>query len=220
MKVGKRMKDEGRRMKDGIRSEIMKEVIAFCFHPSSFCLHPCALFDIPPAADTLSRRMARQTPVNSISSSPPLVALAGWIVPGAGYVLLGHRARGITIGITVIALFLAGLLIGGIKVIDPPEFPTNANVVSQVLQKPWFIGQVLNGPMGIATAYLGKTMRVTFPDPDHSEITQTTLLPSSHARSWEVGTLYTAVAGMLNLLAIIDSSYRAGESGTAHEAQG
>jgi hypothetical protein len=30
----------------------------------------------------------------------------------------------------------------------------------------------------------------------------------SHARVNEIGTLYTAVAGMLNLLAIIDSAYR------------
>ena len=26
---------------------------------------------------------------------PPLVALAGWFVPGAGYVMIGQRARGV-----------------------------------------------------------------------------------------------------------------------------
>ena len=31
----------------------------------------------------------------------------------------------------------------------------------------------------------------------------------SHARSWELGELYTAVAGMLNLLVLIDAVYRA-----------
>jgi hypothetical protein len=36
----------------------------------------------------------------------------------------------------------------------------------------------------------------------------------SHSRSWEIGALYTAVAGMLNLLAIIDSTYRAGVDGS------
>jgi hypothetical protein len=36
-------------------------------------------------------------------------------------------------------------------------------------------------------------------------------VPKSHARLAEIGTLYTAVAGMLNLLAIIDSSYRASQ---------
>ena len=35
----------------------------------------------------------------------------------------------------------------------------------------------------------------------------------SHARTNELGVLYTAVAGMLNLLAIIDSSYRAAKAG-------
>ena len=37
----------------------------------------------------------------------------------------------------------------------------------------------------------------------------------SHALSNEVGTLYTAVAGMLNLLTIIDAAYRAGRPGGA-----
>jgi len=36
-------------------------------------------------------------------------------------------------------------------------------------------------------------------------------VPQSHSRSWEIGTLYTAVAGMLNLLVIIDSAHRAGQ---------
>ena len=35
----------------------------------------------------------------------------------------------------------------------------------------------------------------------------------SHARTNELGVLYTAVAGMLNLLAIIDAAYRAGREG-------
>jgi len=33
--------------------------------------------------------------------------------------------------------------------------------------------------------------------------------PASHARVSDIGILYTAVAGMLNLMAIIDASYRA-----------
>src|SRR4051812_19514560 len=28
---------------------------------------------------------------------PPIIALAGWLVPGAGYFLLGERKRGITV---------------------------------------------------------------------------------------------------------------------------
>jgi len=37
----------------------------------------------------------------------------------------------------------------------------------------------------------------------------------SHARLAEISTLYTAVAGMLNLLAVIDSTFRA-----VHAAEG
>ena len=37
--------------------------------------------------------------------------------------------------------------------------------------------------------------------------------PWSHARVYEIGTLYTAVAGMLNLMAILDAAYRAANEG-------
>jgi hypothetical protein len=44
--------------------------------------------------------------------------------------------------------------------------------------------------------------------------------PASHARVSDIGTLYTAVAGMLNLMAIIDSSYRATLYGSDDEPEG
>src|SRR4051812_1832869 len=54
--------------------------------------------------------------------SAPLVVLAGWLVPGAGYWLIGQRARAVTVGVTIIALFLAGMLIGGVRAIQVPGF--------------------------------------------------------------------------------------------------
>ena len=47
--------------------------------------------------------------------------------------------------------------------------------------------------------------------PDEWTAPPTPAVPKSHGRLWEFGTLYTAVAGMLNLLAILDSAYRAGQ---------
>ena len=35
-----------------------------------------------------------------IMPPPPLVALAGWLVPGAGYALIGQKLRGIVVGVT------------------------------------------------------------------------------------------------------------------------
>jgi hypothetical protein len=121
----------------------------------------------------------------------PVVAIATWLIPGSGYLLLGQFARGLTIGLTVLALFVLGVLIGGIHVVDPPTFTHGANHVAEVLQKPWYIGQFLTGAIGIYAGKVGPGQ------------------PASHSRVSDIGTLYTAVAGMLNLMAIIDSSYRA-----------
>jgi hypothetical protein len=131
---------------------------------------------------------------------PPLVALAAWLLPGSGYFLIGQRTRGMVIGLTVIAMFLLGLLIAGVGVVDAPDFSgPGGGWVGRVLQKPWFIGQTLMGPIGLAAAWIDHNL-----DPQHRAAT---------ARLGEIGTLYTAVAGMLNLLAIIDASHRAGNRG-------
>lgn len=126
-----------------------------------------------------------------MSVPSPLVALVGWLVPGAGYWLIGQRARALTVGITILILFALGLLIGGMKVVDAPA--SYSNPFNILLQKPWFVGQVLAGPITLVTATIGRGEAFFM----------------SHARANEIGTLYTAVAGMLNLLAIIDSAYRA-----------
>jgi hypothetical protein len=126
---------------------------------------------------------------------PPIVALASWVIPGAGYWLIGQRARALTVGVTIVALFFLGLLIGGVRVVDPPDSYLSSPL-NTLVQKPWFIGQILAGPITIIAASVGKSAGFF----------------ASHARVNEIGTLYTAVAGMLNLLAIIDASYRAARS--------
>jgi hypothetical protein len=130
------------------------------------------------------------------SSVPaPVVALAAWLVPGAGYLISGQRARGLTVGIAILSLFVLGCLIGGARVVDAPE--GFASPFSALMQKPWFIGQILAGPITLITASIAKAPEFVV----------------SHARVNEIGTLYTAIAGMLNLLAIIDSTHRATAGG-------
>jgi hypothetical protein len=121
----------------------------------------------------------------------PVVAVVGWLVPGAGYLVLGQVARGLTIGVTILVLFTCGLLIGGVHVVDPPAFVHGHNFFNALMQKPWYIGQFLSGVIGLISGWIGPSQ------------------PASHSRVADIGTLYTAVAGMLNLMAIIDSSYRA-----------
>jgi hypothetical protein len=178
--------------------------------------------------------MAEPTP---IVRSPPLVALAGWLVPGAGYWLIGQRSRGTTIGVTVVLLFASGLLVGGVRSLEVPGWDDRGNMIrlnskgakvspddaaypraswvmrgsalSEIRAKPWSIAQMLTGPVALAGS-AWSIRAATDPDGDAGPRVARGVV--SHGRVNEIGILYTAVAGMLNLLAMIDASSRAGQT--------
>ena len=142
----------------------------------------------------------------------PIVALAGWAVPGLGYALIGQRARAWFSGSAIIILFLMGLLIAGIRCVDVPGYDAYGNVrrigrlgagqpfiqadpVHAILDKPWYIPQVLAGPIALGASAASIKLSDT--------------VGKSTGRLWDIGTLYTAVAGMLNLLTILDAAHRA-----------
>jgi hypothetical protein len=192
--------------------------------------------------------------------SPAWVAICAWLLPGGGYLALGQRARGVTICVSVILLFLLGILIGGIRVTDPPGWgaygymtqvtmrrvssndweplrvePASAQEEASPLKdqrdqlqgpalfvepleelsdKPWFVGQILCGPISLVAAMVSvhEARPVAVAGSAGPDGSPQQYVPMSHARSWEIGTLYTAVAGMLNLLAIIDSTFHMSQS--------
>jgi hypothetical protein len=193
-----------------------------------------------------------------LTSSPPLVALAGWLVPGAGYFLIGQRGRALGVGITIIVLFIAGLLIAGVRVIEVPGFDvatgekrmlpvmvmgtnprTHApqleqgydpatheplerwilaeNPLGEIRDKPWSVPQALAGPIAIVSAVWSVDAASIDPDtakknPDTGKPvrhTGTAYGAVTHARINEIGSLYLSVAGLLNLMVIIDSTWRA-----------
>ena len=179
-----------------------------------------------------------------INVPPPLAALATWVVPGGGYWLLGQRGRALVVGITVIALFAFGLLIGGVRALEVPGWDDGGhqvrlvfdmstagkrewvkvrpdqephysrgtwvmkrNPVSELRAKPWYIAQVLTGPVALGASAWSVWAAS---DPDGPDGPARAPGGLSHSRVNEIGVLYTAVAGMLNLLAMIDASHRAG----------
>jgi hypothetical protein len=146
------------------------------------------------------------TPDKTFMPPPPLVALAGRVVPGLGYCIIGQRLRGAVIGVTILLLFAAGLAIGGMHVIDAPTGLT----IQLIFQKPWFICQVMTGPVSLASSYLASHWG-SYIDPKTAKTIVGVAF--SHARMNEIGVLYTAIAGMLNLMAVIDASYRSANGG-------
>jgi hypothetical protein len=107
------------------------------------------------------------------------LGILAWLVPGAGHWYVGQRQRGTVIFIAVIGAYVLGVLLGGIEMIDP----RNATA--------WFCAQVLCGLPNIICAVLQ--------DPN---------VPMGVGRGVDLGQVYTGVAGLLNLLAVLDALTR------------
>jgi hypothetical protein len=131
----------------------------------------------------------------------PLVLIAGFVVPGGGHFVYGERKRGFLIGSTIILLFLLGILVGGIRVVEFPDFSGPGNLLSKLLTQPTFDCAFFCGPITLVSGYISETMAN---NPNTAGLI-------SHARLFDIGGLYIGVAGGLNLLAIIDSVGRSME---------
>lgn len=139
----------------------------------------------------------------------PICLVAAALVPGLGHFLGGEKRRGVLAGVGIIGLFVGGLLIGGIDVIDSKE------------DFPWFLGQACVGPASFAIDHYHQGLKVYDPvlrqsrsaypgearGPDGQPIPGTPPNTKSVGRVNEIGTLYTTIAGMINLIAIIDAGF-------------
>ena len=108
------------------------------------------------------------------------VGLLAWLIPGAGHLLIKENKRALIIFVTIILTFCIGLYVGSIGVINP------------VGAKPWYIAQILNSPVVAAIGYQAKAGNYYV-----------------FGRPNEVGQIYTSIAGLLNLLCIVNAVYLA-----------
>jgi hypothetical protein len=109
-----------------------------------------------------------------------VVALVGWLVPGGGHFLLKEKKRSVIIFTAIVLTFCIGIYVGSIGVIDP------------VGAWPWYLAQILNSPL---VAVLGHySAGGGFP---------------AYGRPGEIGQIYTSIAGLLNLLCVINAVYLA-----------
>lgn len=148
----------------------------------------------------------------------PHAAIAGWLLPGLGHVIVGQRLRGLIIGVSILLLWTGGLYIGGITVITRYSPPQQHDPHSGKQPSYWYYGQVLIAPslpvQYLHTQYRQAEMKYRADEglpalqtnADMPGIESANLIPSL-GRSYELGQLFTALAGLLNLLAIIDIVY-------------
>jgi len=129
-------------------------------------------------------------------------AIAAWVLPGLGHMLSGDLKRGIILAIAIGTLWAGGLLIGGISVIESRS--------PQDQFRPWFLGQALVAPSLIVEYNHDRYRAATEGQPPKPapEGEPLALYEPAYGRPHEVGTLFTALAGLLNLLTILDVLYR------------
>jgi hypothetical protein len=58
------------------------------------------------------------TEVSATGTSPTLALIAGWLIPGAGHILLGKWVRGALLAISILSMFAIGIALQG-KVYSP-----------------------------------------------------------------------------------------------------
>ncbi len=121
----------------------------------------------------------------------PLTGLLAWIVPGLGHLFIGERTRGLIFMVTISATFWAGIAIGGAgSTIDPQH------------RKLWFTAQLLTGGQSLVAVALHQKAIAPYPPSSKPPVI-------GHWLSIDVGTHYTGVAGLLNLLVILDAIFSA-----------
>lgn len=124
-----------------------------------------------------------QTP--AINTSPgkwlPAVALA-WIIPGGGHFLLKRPGRGGLIAASVVAMFLLGLMMRGALF-----QPQGGDLLTTVIYYGGFVGDLMSGALYFLTVWLG------YAQPD----------VAGHVHDY--GTKFLVAAGLLNVLAMVDT---------------
>ncbi|MFY9560767.1 MAG: DUF6677 family protein [Terriglobales bacterium] len=116
-------------------------------------------------------------PLTTIAIVAPLV---GWLIPGAGHLLLKRYVRGVLLMVSVLFMFLLGLGMQG-RIYQP-----NGGDILDILG---FIGDVGAGGLYILARIL---------DWGHGAIAQATA---------DYGTKYLIVAGLLNFIAAADAHH-------------
>jgi hypothetical protein len=117
----------------------------------------------------------------------PLSAWVGkvfmaWLIPGAGHFLLGRGVRGALLALSVVVMFLMGLLMRGAMF-----EPQTGDLLTTLIYYGGFLGNVASGSLYILATALG------YNQPD----------VAGHVHDY--GTKFLVAAGLLNVLAMVDT---------------
>ncbi|MHC5114337.1 MAG: DUF6677 family protein, partial [Planctomycetota bacterium] len=137
----------------------------------------------------------------------PVGAVLAWLWPGLGQIARGERKRGVLVMAGVLFLFFSGLLVGGVDSVDR----RNDGL--------WFLAQSLCGPIAFGADMVNqrfvqrpgddwrsdRELQQRYLDGDEELLDQLRRVGLGHVN--EMGTLFIALAGAMNLVVILDALY-------------
>lgn len=148
----------------------------------------------------------RFAPVKVDLKNPELALLFAWLLPGAGHLYQGRTGKGILFGVCILFTFFVGLSMGGGRVVYA-RWDMSEKRLPYLCQ----IGVGLPAAPALYQAYLVKNRKppleifgvpLMAPPINDNELGQ---LHRDYGYRFEMGTLYTMVAGLLNILVIFDA---------------
>jgi TM2 domain-containing membrane protein YozV len=119
-------------------------------------------------------------PMPPIGAWGPAVAL-GWLIPGAGHLLLKKTGRGVLLLLAVTGMFLCGLMMRGAMF-----HPQSGDLLTTLINTGGFVGDICSGLLYLLSVWLGYTQ------------------PDMAGAVHDYGTKFLVTAGLLNLLALVD----------------
>lgn len=133
---------------------------------------------------------------------PALAAFLAWLVPGLGHLYQGRTAKGVLFSATILITFFGGLFLGEGRVVYASWSPVEKRL-PYVCQ----LGVGLPAMPALVQAYRvrnGKPPITEWMAPvrDRQELHR---LHHDLHRYFELGTVYTMIAGLLNILVIYDA---------------
>ena len=141
-----------------------------------------------------------------------IATLFAWLVPGVGHLYQGRTSKGIMIFVCISFLFLTGFQMSGGKAVYCSFRSTDLR---------WqFIGQVFVGSAAIPAIVQNRVVRSQEADPrkairplfggkfapPNDFLSEREQWHADYHAYFQMGTLYTLVAGLLNMFAIFDAA--------------
>jgi len=166
-----------------------------------------------------SRPDPKQTDVVEIDlKNPALAAFLAWLVPGLGHFYQGRTGKGVLFFVCILGTFFYGFYLGGGRVVyaSSPSLLTRWQYFCQLgaglPALPALAQRVRNADGRSVLGDFMRPPRMTQPPPSRDESGNEVTSPDELAQwnhdlgdMFEMGTVYTVIAGLLNLLVVFDA---------------